>query len=94
MNCLTDIWSLRPGGPDVLQNLEGLTACMICQINVTANDPTGDGIDGMKDKTLYPLMDEMKRVKSLLTQEQSSILTPQILSKQWNCTVNTASRTM
>ena len=79
---------------DALQNLEGWTACMICQINVTANDPAGDGINGMKDKTLYPLMEEMRRVKSLSTQEWSSILTSQILSKWWNCMMNTASHMM
>ena len=33
----------------------------------------------------------MRSVKSLSTQEQSSILTPQILSKWWNCTMNAAS---
>ena len=54
----------------------------------------GDGIDGMKDDTLYPPMEDMRRVKSLLTQEWSSILTPQILSKWWNCMMNTASHMM
>ena len=41
--------------PKTSQNLKDLTACLICQINVTANDPTGDGINSMKDETLYPL---------------------------------------
>ena len=76
---------------DMSQNLEGLTACMICQMNVAADDLTGDGIDGMKDETLYPPMEGMRRVKSLSTQERSSILTPQILSKWWHCTMNAAS---
>ena len=51
MNRLTDMVSET--GPDASQNLEGWTTHMICQINVTANNPTGDSIDGMKDKTLY-----------------------------------------
>ena len=89
MNHQTD--TVSETRPDASQNLEGLTACMICQVNVAANDPTGDSIDGMKDKTLYTPTEDMRRVKSLLTQEWSSILTPQILSKWWNCMVNEAS---
>ena len=89
MNHLTDM--VLETRLDASQNLEGWTTCMICQINVAADDLTGDGMDGIKDKTLYPLTEEMRSVKSLSTQEQSSILTPQILSKWWNCTINAAS---
>jgi hypothetical protein len=92
MNCLTDMVSQTR--PNALQHLDGLAAQMISQINIAADDPTGDGLDGMKDATLYPLTEELRRVKGLLTQEHSSILTPQILSKWWNCTMDAAARTM
>ena len=92
MNHLTD--TVMQNRPKTSQNLEGLTACLICQINVAADDLTGDGINGMKDITLYPLTEDMRRVKTLLTQEWHSILTPQILSKWWNCTMNAASHMM
>ena len=76
--------------PEVLQHLDGLAACMIGRINIAADDLTGDGLDGMKDAALYPLTKGMRRVKGLSSQEQSSILMPQILSKWWNCMMDTA----
>ena len=92
MNHLTDmVTQMRP---EALQHLDGLAACMIGWINIAADDPTGDGLDSMKDATLYPLMERMRRVKGLLTQEQSSVLMPQILSKWWNCTMDTTARMM
>ena len=42
---------------------------MISQINIAVDDPTGDGLDGMKDVTLYPQMAERMRVKGLSTKE-------------------------
>ena len=63
---------------------------MIGQINIAVDDPTRDRLDGMKDATLYPPMEEMRRVKGLSTQERSSILMPQILSKWWNCNMDAA----
>jgi hypothetical protein len=38
-----------------MQHLDGLAAWMISQINIAVDDPTGDGLDGMKDVTLYRL---------------------------------------
>jgi hypothetical protein len=52
-NHLTD--TVLQTRPKALQHLNGLAAWMICQINIAADDPTRDGLDGMKDATLYPL---------------------------------------
>ena len=88
MNHLTNaVTQMRP---EASQHLDGLAACMIGQINIAADDPTGDGLDGMKDAALYPLMEGMRRVKRLSSQERSSILMPQILSKWWNCMMDAA----
>ena len=76
------------------QHLDGLAARMIGWINIAADDLTGDGLEGMKDATLYSPVEEMRRVKGLSTQDWSSILMPQILSKWWNCTMDAAAFTM
>jgi len=79
---------------ELSKNMDGLAERLISQINVAADDPTGDGIDGMKDEVLYPPTEDMRRVKSLSTKERSSVLTPQVLAKRWNCNLNAANRTM
>ena len=67
MNCLTN--TVMQTRPEASQHLDGLAARMIGRINIAVDDPTGDGLDSMKDATLYPPMEEMRRVKGFSTQE-------------------------
>ena len=53
MNHLTDM--VLQTRPNASQHLDGLAAWMISQINIAADDLTGDGLDGKKDAILYPL---------------------------------------
>ena len=80
--------------PESSTRVDGLAKRLMCHINVAADDPTGDSIDGMKDEALCPPTEGMQRVKSLSTKERGSALTPQALAKRRSCNLSAASRTM
>ena len=67
---------------------------LVDTIQVAADDPNGDGLDGKKDEDLYPPSEASRQVKKLSVSERSSVLTPQVLAKRWHCSLSTATRTM
>ena len=80
--------------PDGSGEGDPLAQLLVSAIQVAADDASGDGIDGHKDTILYPPTQETRRIKALSTKDRRSVLTPPVLAKRFNCSLETSRRTM
>ena len=71
---------------------EDLYTRLVAQVHVASDDIHGDGLAGHNDADVYP---ERHRVLSALTsEERSSTVTPEILSRRWGIGLSTAKQTL
>ena len=63
-------------------------------VHAASDDIEGNGLKGHVDADVYPVSDEGRRLFSLSTGEQRSVLTPEVLSQRWNIGLASARRTM
>ncbi len=71
---------------------EDLYTRLVAQVHVASDDVHGDGLSGHNDADVYP---ERHRVLSALTsEEQSSTVTPEILSRRWGIGLSTTKQTL
>jgi hypothetical protein len=63
-------------------------------VHAASDDLGGNGIEGHVDDDVYPKTDEHRRLFSLSTGEQRSVLTPEVLAQRWNIGLEAAKRTL
>jgi hypothetical protein len=67
---------------------------VIASVTVATDDDVGDGLDGHEDEEVYERCSEVRKVSGLSTDEQRSVITPEILSRRFGIGLETAKKTL
>ena len=67
---------------------------MVSAANVAVNDLDGNGLSGHIDEVVYPTDDKSRQLFARSTEENRSVLTPEVLAKRWHIGLDAARRTM
>jgi hypothetical protein len=73
---------------------DDLFGSLIDTVHAAPDDLNGDGLQGHLDNDIYPKTNQHRRLFSLSTGEQWSVLTPEVLAQRWNIGLAAAKRTM
>jgi hypothetical protein len=88
------VTSLRSMCASIGQEDGSLGDRLAAAINVAADDIVGDGLSGRIDNDVYPMDDKSRNLFALSTSCKQSSLTPEILSRRWGVSLDTAKRAL
>jgi hypothetical protein len=67
---------------------------LIGMVNVASDDMNGNGLDGRRDKEVYPLDPDARSMMKLSTSGRGSVITKEILSRRWGIGLEAAKSTL